>query len=536
VPDPADRRERNRGYFQRKAQRAYEEAEAYLLRAVRADPAAPAAYRILMKLYAHAEAYEQALGVLAAMRLHRPDDPDAWLFLGLAHHNLSDASGAARSFEQALLRMDTGLRAQFTDLSGVLNDEQLAAYHQDPEGFARAFWARRDARLLTLDNERRNEHYARMVYADLFFASGSARGWDTERGDTFVRYGKPNNLPSITSRYGVPQLEGNDSVEKSRIATWVYDDFSLQFEDWVRNGEYIFFDEDEIEARVLRRDLTERYDHEEPGRRVAFPFLASTFKGEAGRTDLYVPYGVPLEGVDPAESFVLLTLATGAFLIDPAGGIASERRTEHGLEMEQVASLTDTRLWIGVHHFSSSAGSRELAVEFETQDRTALGYQREALEIPDFSADSLMLSDILPAYGVEEDEGQGLPGTIVRNGLSIRPAPWGVFSTQQPLYLYFEVYNLVPGAGGATTYDVEAALAPWDDAGSLKRFLRGVFGRERADGVSLGFTIDGHARDDSQYMIMDAREQTPGRYVLAIRITDRATGTVVERSREIHLE
>ena len=57
----------------------------------------------------------------------------------------------------------------FTDLSYVLNDTQIRAYEQDPSGYAAAFWIQRDARLLTPENERHNEHMARLVSADVLF-------------------------------------------------------------------------------------------------------------------------------------------------------------------------------------------------------------------------------------------------------------------------------------------------------------------------------------------------------------------------------
>jgi len=533
---------RDKNYWRRKKENAYAQAEESLWRALEIVPEAMEAYRLLMKLYALEEAYPEALEMLDWMQTHRPEDPYTWLYLGLIHHNLGHAPEATRSFEQALLRMDSELKAVFTDLSFVLNKEETRTYAQDPGDYTQTFWATRDARLLTPENERHNEHFARLVYADLFFGhpKSGVKGWHTERGNIFLRYGKPRNFPRSMGRYGGFLIETFFSrmpVTTSRMVTWDYGDFALQFEDVYRNAEYIYFDESEILARTTRRDVPERYEHQEPGRRVAFPYLASAFKGPAGQADLYIPYGIPVESYDPAGPPLDLTLRTGAFLIHPTGEITSHRRTEFGLSTSQITPFLENDLWIGLHALTTAPGPYDLSVEFETEDREALGYQRDPLFVPDFSADSLMLSDVLLAYGVEERDAAAEPGHVVRGGLSIRPAPWGVFATEQPIYFYFEVYNLARNtADGTTAYEVEAALTPWDDAEGLKKLLRGIFGQKKKEGVSLSFATTGTAQDDGQYLILDVQDQPPGRYVLALRVRDRVTGAWVEASREIFLE
>ena len=527
----------NKNHFRKRTDRAFLDAEEYLGRAVQVAPTEAEAYQLLMKLYALDEAYHEMLAVLDGMQRHRPDDPFTWLYLGLAHHNLSQAPEAARSFEQALARMDPALRAVFADLSFVLNKEQAKAYTQDPEGYRQTFWAPRDARLLTPENERLNEHFARLTYVELFFGNPwrGRHGWQTERGQTFLRYGKPRNFPYAMLRYS-PFADVPGFPFPIYLSTWDYGAFALQFEDIFRNAEYIYHDRSEITARVMRRDLPERYEHQEPGRRTAFPYLASAFKNPNGQADLYVPYGIPLASYDLAFPQVDLTLRTGAFLVEPTGEITSHRRTEFGLPTAQIASVKGNDLWIGLHTMTAAPGPYNLSVEFETENREALGYQRDALDVPDFSSDGLMLSDVLLAYGIEEVDGAAEPGRVARGGLSIRPAPWGVFATDQPLYFYFEIYHLTRNDDGATAYEVEAALTPWDDAGGLRKMLRGVFGQKKKEGVSLSFATTGATQDDGQYLILDTQDQPPGRYVLSLRVRDTVTGQWVEANREVLLE
>ena len=98
---------------------------------------------------------------------------------------------------------------------------------------------------------------------------------------------------------------------------------------------------------------------------------------------------------------------------------------------------------------------------------------------------------------------------------------------------HFRAYAL---PDGTTAYEVEAALTPWDDAGGLKKLLRGVFGQKKKEGVSLSFATTGTAQDDGQYLILDVQDQPPGRYVLSLQVRDRVTGEFVEAGREVFLE
>ena len=117
-------------------------------------------------------------------------------------------------------------------------------------------------------------------------------------------------------------------------------------------------------------------------------------------------------------------------------------------------------------------------MEFETASGGTVAVQRREVSIPDFGQDKLLLSDVMLSYRVEETpDGQPLGGSdIVRHSLSIMPAPWSVFSQQQPIYLYFEVYNLQVGAEGRTDFEVEARLSPKDDRKGLAGLVKGIFG------------------------------------------------------------
>lgn len=511
------------------ANRALRRSRDHLARALNTKPDRATAHRL--RLRTHAAARDDA-GLLAAareMKAARPADPDADLFLGLAFYRSGQIASADTTFARALAAMPEPQRHAFESVALLLGRDEADAFAADSAAVTRRFWERNDPRLLTTQNERKLEHIARLALADLLFTDTQAgrRGWESTKGEVAVRYGLPRTEVTWLS---------NDVVARdfSRYNRWVYEDFTLLFEDAFRDGDYEFWSsakgEDEVtRARSLMNRMPERFEYAPPAR-VGFPFLATTFRGERGGVDVLVRYGVPVEKEGASAG-----LRSGAFLLDADGRIVEERRrTDRTIRSADVRTYDDARLWTSGFALQAAPGAYELAVEFEQGAGGPLGFRREPLVLPDYATGTFGASDLLLAYAVEEADGIATGGTV-RNGFHIEPAPWGVFATDQPVFLYFEGYALTPADDGFNRYAVEVALRPKDTATGLARWARDLFGsRER--GVAVEFEGSARGPDLSEYVVLDASRQAPGPYVLTLRLRDRVTGEALIRSAELFLE
>src|SRR5690606_5858503 len=283
------------------------------------------------------------------------------------------------------------------------------------------------------------------------------------------------------------------------------------------------------------------YEYRPPGRDVRIPYLVSAFKGEDGGADLYVHYGIPLgEDARLDADLVNLTVRTGTFLINDARDIVAERRrTIYGLSTSQVVAFDETRLWTDTQPLDARPGVHTVSVEFETAGGGAQAAQRREVEVPDYTDGTLAVSDLMLAYQVEEEFGageDGVAGGRVRRGdFVIQPAPWSVYGTDQPIYVYFETYNLRPDEAGQNQYDVEVALRPKDTSTGLARLAKRVFGGDDG-GVAIEFEAGGTGAEDATYTILDAAGQEPGLYTLTLRVRDAATGQTAERTTDLYLE
>ena len=558
--------------YQERSQRSYDRAVGHLRQALESDPRRRPVYDHVVRLAVLAGRYEDALPALAEMYVQFPEDPWMWLYTGTVNHRLGQYEAAAVAFREAFAFMDEPTREAFTDLTLILPPDEHGAYRDDPEAFAERYWTSRDPRFLNTVNERRTEHYARLTTAELLYRSEDLRipGWDTERGRLHVRYGLPRTDVVIDGGFGnvveqftgrLPEfasdrdaIAGPESV--NRFNVWDYgDDVRFVFEDPTRNGRFRLYSPpadvyalvtarnpqamdfvERAQAEVRRRP--ERYTFEAPGRQVQLPYRVTAFKGEAGRTDVYVNYGIPVAGEAAASGVqpdVDVTVKTGAFLIGPDRDLLVERRrTVYGLRGAQIVPFEQTRLWTSTEPMDAAPGDGyEVSLEFETASGQTSAVQRRTLDVPDFSGGQLQLSDVLLAYFVEEADAPQ-PGRVFRDGVSVQPAPWGVFGVGDPVYLYVEAYGLGV-EGGQSDYEVEASLRPKDTRSGVRRFFGRLFGG-RGAAVSSAFEAQGSTPDDQVYLFLDATGQEPGLYTLTVTVTDRVTGATADRETDLLLE
>jgi len=568
-----------------RAQVAYDRAIHHLNSALESDPRQRSVYDHLMEIYALKGEYQEALNMLSQMYVFFPEDPQLWTYLGYAHYHAGNMDAASKSYETAFRFMDGETAYAFNHIENILPEDELDAYRADEAAYTSRFWTSKDPRYLTPYNERKMEHYSRLTYADLLYGSSQLdlKGWNTERGSILVRYGVPQGDVIIIPRSGSGVMMGTPERTSSSVDDesgdvgvalnvgrfgsgwdmfeeantyniWDYGEFKFVFEDPFRNGEFRLYSPSAqdisdgaipyvndyiIKARETIRETPERYEYEAPGRQIELPYAVASFKGADGNTDVYVNYAIPItDAYDPGDEFINVTANSGTFVVaDNRDILVERRRTIYGLPTAQIVRFDESNLWVDTEHMSTPPGEHEVSVEFETAGGGTVAVQRREVEVHDFSGDRLAMSDILLSYRIEESfDGQPVSGSdILRQGLSIQPAPWTVFGTEQPIYIYFEVYNLMPDAEGVSRYEVEAELTPRETGNRVARALSGMFGGGGA-GVSTGVPISVEATDDGQYLILDAVNLESGLYTLKVTISDEVAGREVEMTKDLFLE
>jgi GWxTD domain-containing protein len=137
------------------------------------------------------------------------------------------------------------------DVRWIITDQELQAFKslsndEERDQFIENFWLRRNPNPDSPENEYREEHYARIAYANDHFAAGKP-GWRTDRGHIYIAYGKPDSIDSHPSggNYERPMEEGGGSTSTFPFETWHYrylegigDNIDIEFVDSCMCGDY----------------------------------------------------------------------------------------------------------------------------------------------------------------------------------------------------------------------------------------------------------------------------------------------------------
>ncbi len=137
------------------------------------------------------------------------------------------------------------------DVRWIITDEEQRAFKslandEERDQFIEQFWLRRNPNPDSPENEFRDEHYARIAYANEHFAAGKP-GWMTDRGHIYIAYGKPDSIDSHPSggNYERPMEEGGGNTSTFPFETWHYrylqgvgDNIDIEFVDTCMCGDY----------------------------------------------------------------------------------------------------------------------------------------------------------------------------------------------------------------------------------------------------------------------------------------------------------
>lgn len=163
--------------------------------------------------------------------------------------NESKNSKAAKSREQ---EMNRALKKWLEeDVAYIITDEEKAAFKalktdEEREQFIEQFWLRRDPTPDTIENEYKEDHYARIAYANERFGSGKP-GWKTDRGRIYILFGKPTEIEAHPAggQYQRPIEEGGGMTSTYPFEIWRYryiegigNEVILEFVDPTMTGEY----------------------------------------------------------------------------------------------------------------------------------------------------------------------------------------------------------------------------------------------------------------------------------------------------------
>ena len=288
------------------------------------------------------------------------------------------------------------------------------------------------------------------------------------------------------------------------------------------------------EARVMdeaRKDLavglsTDSYRYE-IGHRIPLDAVPANFSYFVDGTDVALYFAVPLPAIRHQDNRT--RYRKGLVLYDQAwrevaresadmDALIARRGIEGGEGELYLVDLFRMRIEPGIYHF---------ALQVDDLRGDGVGVIKGDLRVRRFPPLALALSDPVLSTGVIEG---GRVPRFQRHGRVIVPLPSRRFLLDQPIVLYYEVYNLQRDERRFDTFRVDYTIrAEHLDRNAVRRFfgaLGGLVGvREEEHAVTLSFEREGPHPDRGiwpEYVSFDTAALPPGEYALEVVVTDHA--------------
>ena len=412
--------------------------------------------------------WERALHLLERQRERRPDRPWLDALAGTCLARPGTYPEAAAAYERAFDRMTAAERFPFEGLRLIANPYDLERFEVLPPGaredFLRIFWRSKDPLPVSRVNERQVEHWRRVVMADLLYRHRrlGVRGWDTARGEMYIRYGAPVHTEYTQGRCRphlgpglVPRLRGERARARGHL---------------LRHGA-----ERPVLPAVhrLADPRRPRGLHRAPGVRARLRWPLDrpggcAWPGSPAKAGAPAPRGLPGRR---------RRLAGGLLGVEPRRG---DRHLRSRVERGGAAR--------GGARPRRRAGGRRGGTRSRARDRSRARPRRLHRRQPapgrrgGGGGDAHARRDARPlrrgkarALGARARL-RGRPGSgpepFRKGDLSVVPNPTGEVRDGELLVLYFEIYNLeTEGATGRGRYEIRYRIAPADRAG------RSIFAR-----------------------------------------------------------
>ena len=281
-------------------------------------------------------------------------------------------------------------------------------------------------------------------------------------------------------------------------------------------------------------ESTTHYVNIEPPDPLPFSFYTAAFKDFQGRTRIAVYFGIPttelvLERYGEGHK---ARVDLGLALFDENWNEIDRTNEIREYLSNQVVEQQEGSYMVDINMMRSVPGVFNFAISLTDLNSGRVGVVLDSLRVEEFTGRSLTISDIEMAGSIGTRRG----GQFYREGVEIIPMPTRTYTTEQPIYIYYEIYNLSKDDFGTTAFQVSYGIQPSDEArrrGIISSAFRGL-GRLVGIGKPVEVTLEldveyGIRAQENRWLELEFADPKPGLYQIKLSVKDINNGTEFER-------
>ncbi len=507
-----------------------------------------------------------AKGIPYLLKLQKlfPDYMEAYLYLGLLFYESGKIAESYKEYKTALDLMSKKEREDFTFnsvrelIKPVFGDKFKNYSTKELKEIIKYFWKINDPLYLTKYNERLLEHYSRVAYADLRFSERDknhpnqppiVEGWKTDRGEVILRYGMPLNMTKFRPYINA----GSSSVIHMRTEVWQYKYFSFGFTDQFMNGRYVFSEPDAgmyvpqfngdspMLIKYLRKALYTEYKPKFEGPVFKVPYNIVQLKSKNyNYTDVYINYGFYAADSLRHKNNYIYPYKWGLFYFDTLYNTIYKREDSVKAipDGREIAVTGGKNLLVSSLKMEVYPDTGHLAFEIERERDKGVSTNHFNFSARKYEPYKFNISDIILAAKVAADS---VPVyTMHRGKISILPNPTHIFAHGQPLFIYYELYNMKLNSSGTNKFQQKLILEKENKnsfVDNTVNSLLNVFGLGKHNSsIIITTNYESRSNNPQMYYQLDMSSYPAGNYILHVIVKDKQSGKEVSSETIIHYE
>ncbi|MBL7994973.1 GWxTD domain-containing protein [bacterium] len=502
-----------------------------------------------------------------------PDNAWSKIRLGISYGILGDDRKMTELYYEGMEALNENdqlnrLFSEFSILASPGEKEKWGSLElaKDKTSFIRSFWKKRDPNLFDDRNDAMIQFYKRLFYARAVYHKQADPQYD-DRGVIYIRFGKPDR---IVYGSGDTNVRENESWVYYSLENGMHFDFVLMGSDYklrpLRDAVFISFPASgektllnlfrerssvhPFYAGILMKMETGRlnawniessFDYTSGFEKMmsyakkqyfaysdsAAPIFGNAryafFKEKEGRTRMDFYYMIPyrqmtfLEGPDHSrkESAISVTMK----IMDPQtyDDIVT---VEHNDTVRADSLQENTFVFVDEFRQSLVPGKYLVAFQVSNNDKKKLNRYQYELDFKDYSADTLVVSDIQLALSAGQTHD---PSRFIKPHTEIKvvPNPSARCVKNQSLSLYYEIYNLTLDNESVSSYEVSYSIKMQSYQKSIFKMIGDFFSRNKVTpGVISATTKRGLSTTEREYIAFDISELPAGEARLEVKIRD----------------
>ncbi|MCY3872476.1 MAG: tetratricopeptide repeat protein [Gemmatimonadetes bacterium] len=259
-----------------------------------------------------------------------------------------------------------------------------------------------------------------------------------------------------------------------------------------------------------------------------FYLASSAFRGQEDLTALEIYYGIPTAqlhfaaGQDGAR---IAQLDRGIVVYNQAGDPVYRTSREMVLGASGEADQSPGAYMPEMDRLFLTPGNYRISVQvLDRRSRKSQVYHINRV-VPEYDIDDeLKISDVELAATINVAD----KSRFQKGGIEVIPIASRAYLPTQPVFIYFEIYNLKRNAFGQTKYRVSYVVRSRDQKTIGARILGGVgkmLGQKSEQGViSIEYEQVGTETQEPGYLELDMSRSEPGEKIVEIAIVDETTG------------